>query len=166
MNTGWSDAAREPERALRAVKAISRSQLNDGYGPDSDPSRGDQCRRALRPIEASKAAIRDGCFTSTPAVCGATMRRCRRAAGCRPRLLAIAPFKSERARAIGARMSAFSGCSTTSVEGAQGDASLTPVQAPKTASLLVSRQWPWTCASQQAARHGNDGWEDPRAKSA
>ena len=29
---------------------------------------------------------------------------------------------------------------------AQGDASLTPVQAPKTASLLVSRQWPWTCA--------------------
>ena len=44
-----------------------------------------------------------------------------------------------RARAIGARMSAFSGCSATSVEGglAQGDASLTPVQAPKTASLLV-----------------------------
>src|SRR5271167_4748870 len=29
---------------------------------------------------------------------------------------------------------------------AQGDASLTPVQAPKTASRLVSRQWPWTCA--------------------
>ncbi len=35
--------------------------------------------------------------------------RCRRAAGCRPRLLAIPPFKSTRARAIGARMSAFSG---------------------------------------------------------
>ena len=63
-------------------------------------------------------------------------------------LLAIPPFKSARARAIGARMSAFGGCSTTSVEGAsaQGDASLTPVQAPKTASLLVSRPWPWTCA--------------------
>ena len=62
--------------------------------------------------------------TSTPAVCGATMRRCRRAAGCRPMLLAIPPFKNERARAIGARMSAFGGCSTTSVEGAsaQGDA--------------------------------------------
>ena len=100
--------------------------------------------------------------TSTPAVCGATMRRCRRAAGCRPRLLAIPPFQSARAGApvqapktaslfgqqamamdlrrrnkqhvmetvegkdpprthgllaIGARMSAFSGCSTTSVEG-------------------------------------------------
>jgi hypothetical protein len=27
---------------------------------------------------------------------------------------------------------------------AQGDASLSPVQAPKTASLLVSRKWPWT----------------------
>ena len=69
-------------------------------------------------------------------------------AGCRPMLLAIPPFKSARARAIGARMSAFGGCSTTSVEGAsaQGDASLTPVQAPKTASLLVSRPWPWTCA--------------------
>ena len=58
--------------------------------------------------------------TSTPAVCGAIMRRCRcrRAAGCRPRLLAIPPFQSARAGA--------------------------PVQAPKTASLLVSRQWPWT----------------------
>ena len=44
--------------------------------------------------------------------------RCRRAAGCRPRLLAIPPFQSARAGA--------------------------PVQAPKTASLLVSRQWPWT----------------------
>ena len=53
-------------------------------------------------------------------------------------LLAIPPFKSARARAIGARMSAFGGCSTTSVEGAsaQGDASLTPVQAPKTARLF------------------------------
>ena len=65
-------------------------------------------------------AIANGSFTSPPAVCGAIMRRCRcrRAAGCRPRLLAIPPFQSARAGA--------------------------PVQAPKTASLLVSRQWPWT----------------------
>ena len=36
--------------------------------------------------------------TSTPAVCGAMVRRCRcrRAAGCRPRLLAIPPFKCKR----------------------------------------------------------------------
>ena len=35
------------------------------------------------------------------------MRRCRRAAGCRPRLLAIPPFKSERASCDRRRMSAF-----------------------------------------------------------
>ena len=58
--------------------------------------------------------------TSSPAICGAIKRRCRsrRGAGCRPRLLAIPPFKSERARVFVAGMSAFSGCSTTSAEGA------------------------------------------------
>ena len=33
------------------------SQLNGGFGADSGPSRGDRCRRAIRPIEASKAAV-------------------------------------------------------------------------------------------------------------
>ena len=56
------------EGLLRAVKPISRSQWSDGYGADSGPSRGEPCRRALRPIEASKAAICNGRFTSTPAV--------------------------------------------------------------------------------------------------
>ena len=53
---------------LRAVKPISRSQSNAGYGPDSGPSRGGPCRRALSPIEASKAAISYDRFTSTLAV--------------------------------------------------------------------------------------------------
>jgi hypothetical protein len=48
---------------LRAEKATPRSQRNHRYGADSGPSRGGVGRRALRPIEASKAAIRDGCFT-------------------------------------------------------------------------------------------------------
>ena len=75
---------------------------------------------ATPPNREVPVAIFNDRFTSTPAVCGAIMRRCRcrRAAGCRPRLLAIPPFQSARAGA--------------------------PVQAPKTASLLVSRQWPWT----------------------
>ena len=63
-----------------------------------------------------------------------------RAAGCRPRLLAIPPFKSERARAIGARMSAFSGCSTTSVEGASLRG--TPVCPQSLASGLHERKAP------------------------
>ena len=102
------------------IEPIGRTPMNVRYTSNSGRLRRHHCRRC----------------------------RCRRAAGCRPMLLAIPPFKSARARAIGARMSAFGGCSTTSVEGAsaQGDASLTPVQAPKTASLLVSRPWPWTCA--------------------
>ena len=53
---------------LRAVKPISRSQWNGGYGADSGPSRGDPCRRAFRPIEASTDAISNGSYTSTPAV--------------------------------------------------------------------------------------------------
>ena len=58
--------------------------------------------------QRSVPACANGGFTSTPAVCGPTMRRCRcrRAVGCRPKLPAIPLFKSERARAIGARMSA------------------------------------------------------------
>ena len=39
-----------------------------GFGLGSGPSRGDPYTRAFRPIEASKVAIRNGCFTSTPAV--------------------------------------------------------------------------------------------------
>ncbi len=51
-----------------AVKRTSRSQWNVGYGADSGPSRGHSFRRALRPIEASKAAFGNGSNTSTPAV--------------------------------------------------------------------------------------------------
>ena len=129
-----------------ARKAAPVEEKPQNARPSPEGVRGSLVARERRLTAQLRAAVCNGRSTSTPAVCGATMRRCRRAAGCRPRLLAIAPFKSERARAIGARMSAFSGCSTACVKGAQGDASLTPVQAPKTASLLVSRQWPWTCA--------------------
>ena len=31
--------------------------MDGGYGTDSGPSRGDPCRRAFRPTEASKAAV-------------------------------------------------------------------------------------------------------------
>ena len=50
-------------------------------------------RRWFSPTSSSPVAIRYDRCTSTPAVCGAIMRRCRcrRAAGCRPRLLAIPP---------------------------------------------------------------------------
>ena len=83
------------------------------------------------------------------AVCGPTMRRCRcrRAAGCRPRLLAIPPFKSasscDRRQDVRLQRMQHDVCRGGL---AQGDASLTPVQAPKTASLFVSRKLPWTCA--------------------
>jgi hypothetical protein len=46
------------EGPLRAVKAISCSQWNAGFGAHSGPSRGDPRRRAFRPIEAFKAAVR------------------------------------------------------------------------------------------------------------
>src|SRR5271166_99086 len=39
------------ERSLRAVKPISRSQLNDGYGADCGRSRGSPYRGAIRPDE-------------------------------------------------------------------------------------------------------------------
>jgi len=38
---------------LRAVKPISRSQWNDGYGADSGRPRGDPCTPALRPFATS-----------------------------------------------------------------------------------------------------------------
>jgi hypothetical protein len=46
---------------------ISGSQWNDGFGPDSCPSRGGRCRRASRPTEASKACACYVRFTSIPA---------------------------------------------------------------------------------------------------
>jgi hypothetical protein len=45
---------------LSGVKPISRSQWNDGFRPDSGPSRGDPCRRALRPERALKIGPMNG----------------------------------------------------------------------------------------------------------
>ena len=51
-------------------EACSRSHGNDSLRADSGQSRGDPFFGPLvRPMEASKAAIRNGCFTSTPAAC-------------------------------------------------------------------------------------------------
>jgi hypothetical protein len=47
------------EVPFQAVDPISRSVWNDGFGAHSGPSPGDSCRRAFRPIEASKTAIGD-----------------------------------------------------------------------------------------------------------
>jgi hypothetical protein len=47
-------------------ECFANLERNDGFGGDSSPSRDDPCRRALRPIEALKATMRNGCFTSTP----------------------------------------------------------------------------------------------------
>ena|SRR5208282_973607 len=41
-------------------ECFANPERNDGFGADSSPSRDDPCRRALRPMEASKAAIRNG----------------------------------------------------------------------------------------------------------
>jgi hypothetical protein len=52
--TAWASAGRPVigrRLPLRALRAISRSQSNDGYGADTGPSRGDPRRRASRPIE-------------------------------------------------------------------------------------------------------------------
>src|SRR5208337_1610005 len=52
-------------------ECFANPERNDGFDADSSPSRDDPCRRALRPIEASEAAV---CYvrnTSTPAVFGA-----------------------------------------------------------------------------------------------
>jgi hypothetical protein len=59
-------AGAQPGRREWAVKPISRSQMEWRVGLDSGRSRGDFCRRANRPTEASKAAV---CYvrnTSTP----------------------------------------------------------------------------------------------------
>ena len=50
-----------------AVKTISCSQWNGGFGAHSGPSRGYPRRRASRPIEASKTVVCYVRFTSTPA---------------------------------------------------------------------------------------------------
>ena len=63
------------ERRKRAAKPVSRSQWNVGYGADCGPSRGGSRRGAIRPIEPSKAAIRNGCFRS-PARVRLTTSRC------------------------------------------------------------------------------------------
>jgi hypothetical protein len=42
----------------RAVKPISALNGNVGFGAYSGPSRGDRCRRAIRPIEAFAIAFR------------------------------------------------------------------------------------------------------------
>ena len=110
----------QPPRLVTSLNQVIalRPAMADG-GAVSSPAKQNLDPNVICAI-AIRAAIPYGRLTSTPAVCGAIMRRCRcrRSAGCKPRLLAIPPFKSARARAIGARMSAFSGCSTTSVEGA------------------------------------------------
>ena len=53
---------------IRFREVTSRSQRDDGFRADSGPSRGDGGTRAIRPIQASKAAV---CYvrnTSAPAV--------------------------------------------------------------------------------------------------
>jgi len=45
---------------LRAVKPISGSHLNDGFRPDSGPSQGDPCMRALRPELPSEIGSMNG----------------------------------------------------------------------------------------------------------
>jgi hypothetical protein len=42
---------------LPAVRRVSRSQWNGGFGADSGPSRGDPIRPAFRPMEASKSVV-------------------------------------------------------------------------------------------------------------
>ena len=51
------DHVGQRELLLRPVKRTPRSQWNGGFGADSGPSRGDPFRPAIRPIEASKAAV-------------------------------------------------------------------------------------------------------------
>ena len=46
---GILEILRDTPRPLRAVKPISRSQWNGGFGAHCGPSRGDPCRRAVRP---------------------------------------------------------------------------------------------------------------------
>jgi hypothetical protein len=53
---------------LQGWWSLSRSQWNGSYGANSGLSRGDLCRRAVRPIQAFKAKVAFVRFTSTPAV--------------------------------------------------------------------------------------------------
>ena len=44
-------------RSAAQVKRISRLQWNDGFLPGFGPSRGDLCRRAIRPLETFETAM-------------------------------------------------------------------------------------------------------------
>jgi hypothetical protein len=55
----------QTELQPQAVKPISRSQRNGGFGAHFGPSRGDPRTRASRPIEASKA-MGEGMAAATP----------------------------------------------------------------------------------------------------
>jgi hypothetical protein len=48
-------------------ECFANPERNDGFGADSNPSRDDPCRRALRPIATSIVPICNVRFTSTPA---------------------------------------------------------------------------------------------------
>jgi hypothetical protein len=61
------------EFRLWAVKPISRSQWNGGFGADSGRSGGDPRRRAIRPFEASKTVV---CYVrNTSRAAGRQQRR-------------------------------------------------------------------------------------------
>ena len=61
--------------AVGSGEVYLHSQPNGGFGTHFGPSRGAPRRRAMRPIEASKVAICNGRFTSTPAVHGVGSKR-------------------------------------------------------------------------------------------
>ena len=52
----------------KAAKPTTDAEWKGGYGADCGRSRGDPCRRAIRPIATSILATSDGSFTSTPDV--------------------------------------------------------------------------------------------------
>jgi hypothetical protein len=65
---GSGTSAIAPQLVNNGSVLASSGTLDGGFGSDSGPSRGDASRRAIRPTEASKAAV---CYvpnTSTPAV--------------------------------------------------------------------------------------------------
>jgi hypothetical protein len=111
---------------LRGVKAISRSQLNDGYGADCGRSRGGRRRGAIRPIEASNAAIPNGRFTSTPAVRFAEIAIIRHRRGkttrplCLPSTLALGTLRCATTPRPNARESAASAASSRTKEMSKG----------------------------------------------
>ena len=70
MNCPCTQRANKPRLMIPAKNpgwSILGRGMNDGYGADTGPSRGDPIRPAFRPIEASKVAICNGRFTSIPA---------------------------------------------------------------------------------------------------